>query len=343
MNSLTNRLSLYKDFTSRKQRVRGLPIEIGIEMTNKCNLGCPFCAREEMVRPEGDMSMDIFRKIVDEVKSYAEIIYLHGDGEPFLHQNIYEAILYAKKNGLKVGVSTNGTTLNRKNAELLVETKIDYLIIAMDGVTKETYEKLRLYGKFEEVVDNVKGFLELSRESGADIFTIIQFIEMDENRHESKAFYEYWKTHKPDVIRIKPYVDLLEHSKKTHFNKPCFYLWRQTMIDWDGTVFPCCVDTNSKHRLGNIAEKSLAEIWNDTPILEMRGKHVRGEMNQIDICDTCDMPILNNMAIFGASLIDGCTSKKILPYVENLASLYKGFFDRNGHYSQKGSLKEVNK
>ncbi len=334
MKGLVNRLNIFKDFRRRKTYLSGLPIEIGIELTNKCNLDCPFCAREEMTRPEGHMSFDLYKKIVDEVKSYAEMIYLHGDGEPFLHKHIYDAISYAKKNHLKVGVSTNGTTLNNKNAMMLIESNIDYLIIAIDGITKDTYEKLRLNAKFEHVTKNVKNFLKLNRESGSNIFTIIQFIEMDENRHEIKEFCEYWKQHKPNVMRIKPYVDLLKHNRKTEFKLPCFYIWRQTMIDWDGTVFPCCVDTNSKHKLGNIKEKSLREIWNSSHISNMRKKHIEGRMKEIDICKTCDMPMLNSLAILGVSLIGGFGAKKILPYVENLSQLRKRIFRRKGFSSK---------
>ncbi|VAX23702.1 hypothetical protein MNBD_NITROSPINAE02-1761 [hydrothermal vent metagenome] len=317
-------MSIYNDFLKRRSHLSGLPVELGIEITNRCNLECPMCAREEMTRPTGDMSLELLKKIIDEIEPFAEMVYLHGDGEPCLHKNIYEALAYVKKKGLKVGISTNATTLNENNAKMLIDSKIDYLIVALDGLSKETYEKIRVKGNFEKVVENVKNFLELKQKMRSKIFTAIQFIEMDENKHESKEFVEFWKAYNPNVIRIKPLVNLINRSKVAQFKMPCFYLWRQTMIDWDGTVFPCCVDTNSDYSFGNIANESLAEIWNSKSIQNMREMHIQSRQNEIDMCNTCDMPQLNNLAILGASLMNGFKVKKILPYYENVSNLYRG-------------------
>lgn len=329
-DGISGRMRVLRNYFLRKAVVSSLPLEIGIEVTNRCNLKCLMCAREEMTRPIGDMSFDLLKKILDEVKSYAELVYLHGDGEPFLYSQLFESIRYAKNNKLNVGMSTNAVFLNRDNAKLLIDSKIDYLIIALDGFTKETYEKIRVNGNYEQVLANVQNFMEAKIRSKSKIFTVIQFIEMEENRHEVQAFYEHWKKYSPSAIRIKPYVRLIGNElNQTKFNSPCFYLWRQAMIDWDGTVFPCCVDTNSKYNLGNVSNKRLSEIWNDSPMVRFRTAHLNGRQNKIDICNTCDMPQLNNVAVLGSSFFDSCFSKKMLPQIERLAYLSRNVFRRN--------------
>ncbi len=316
---ILNRLKILSDFMCRKDCVSGFPIEVGIEMTNRCNLKCKMCARETMTRPMGDMSLDLLRKIVDEIRPYAEMVYLHGDGEPLLHRQIFEAIAYAKKSGLKVGLSSNATLLDDRASKMLIDLKLDYLILAVDGATKDTYEKIRINGRFEKVVENVQGFLRLKREAHSGIYVLMQFIEMEENKKEVQAFVDYWKQFRPEVIRIKSLVDLFGKKGPTKFKLPCFYLWRQVMIDWDGTVFPCCVDTNSVNNLGNVSSASLASIWNGDLLREMRRKHVLGKQGQIGICSNCDMYQPTNTDVLAASLMDGYQIKKLLPYWERLA------------------------
>lgn len=328
MKGIANRWQLFKDYLAQRDAVAGLPVELGIELTNHCNLKCPFCAREEMTRAEGQMPFALFTKIIDEVKNHAEMIYLHGDGEPLIHRQVFEAIRYARAAGIRVGMSTNATLLNEDRARRLIESGIDYLIIAMDGISKETYEKLRVKGNFDEVRRNVERYLTLSREKKSQTFNLVQIIEMAENRHEIDDFYRHWKKFHPSVVRIKGLTDLVWKERTAKFKGACFYIWRSAMIDWDGTVFPCCVDTNSTQRLGNVNTQTLAECWNGSVMTELRRKHAHGQQAQIPICRTCDMRQFNKAEALGVTLLGGFMSKKLLPYVENLTYLHKTFLER---------------
>jgi radical SAM protein with 4Fe4S-binding SPASM domain len=335
MKGISNRFQLFNDYVGKREIVSGFPVELGIELTNHCNLKCPFCAREEMTRAEGQMPFELFTKIVDEIKGYAELIYLHGDGEPLIHKRVFDAIRYARKNGIRVGMSTNATLLTEDRARQLIDSGIDYLIIAMDGITKETYEKLRVKGDFDEVKRNVERYLTLSREKKSKTFNLVQIIEMNENRHEVDEFYRYWKKFHPSVVRIKGLTDLIWKESKAKFRGACFYIWRSAMIDWDGTVFPCCVDTNSTQRLGNVNQQSFAECWNSPVMTGLRKKHAAGQQAEIAICKTCDMHQFSLAEAFGVTLLGGVTSKKLLPFVENLTYLYKTVFERKFRSHQK--------
>jgi radical SAM protein with 4Fe4S-binding SPASM domain len=338
---LDNRIHIYRDYIRRQSALKGLPVEIGIELTNHCNLACPFCAREEMIRTEGSMPLELFYKIVDEIKDYAEMIYLHGDGEPMIHKGLFDAVRYAKKNGLRVGMSTNATLLDERRSLDLIDSGLDYLILAIDGATKETYEKIRVKGKYEVVKAHVERFLQLCREKESPLYSLVQIIEMAENQHEIENFKKQWRRFKPNVVRVKRLTDLVWKEKIAHYSAPCFYIWRSVMIDWDGTVFPCCVDTNSEYRLGNLKETTLANCWNGPVMQQLRKHHLDGEQNKVSICRTCDMHQLNAAERLGVTLLGGYTAKRVLPYVENFAFLYKKFLHH--HKSTKSGLKTINR
>jgi MoaA/NifB/PqqE/SkfB family radical SAM enzyme len=215
---INNRAKLLFDFLTKKEKTEGLPLEIGVEVINICNLRCIMCPYEEMVtrktRPQGKMSDPLFKKIIDEVAPFAELIYLHGLGEPLLHPKIFEFIKYAKKKGLRVGISTNAMLLDKTKSRKLLDSGIDYVILAMDGATKEIYEKIRVGGKFEQVEQNIRQFLQLKKERKRKPFTVIQFITMAENEKEVDLFSKKWQRKGANVVRIKPKIALKDKDKQ---------------------------------------------------------------------------------------------------------------------------------
>lgn len=311
-----NRMGLAKAYFKRQIQVKGMPVEYGIEITNRCNLKCIMCAREDMTRPIGDMSMEVFQRLINQISDYAELVYLHGDGEPLLHKKFFEMVKYAKNKGLRVGLSTNATTLNEKTASLLLNSGVDYLILAIDGATAETYETIRVGGNYEKVAKNIRYLLEERQRLKTPVFCLVQFISMPQNRHEAARFYEMWKPYKPDVIRIKPLVELIKGGTGNSNRHPCIFLWRSLMVDWDGTVFPCCVDTNSVLRLGNVNETPLEAIWNGKMMQKLRQTHALNNQKDIPLCRNCDMYLPGRGGQVFSYLFDDLTLKKLLPLYE---------------------------
>jgi radical SAM protein with 4Fe4S-binding SPASM domain len=69
-------------------------------------------------------------------------------------------------------------------------------------------------------------------------------------------------------------------------NAWCSYPWRQMVITADGKVLPCCV-WGEASPMGNINEKTLLEIWNDTPFREFRAR-LAGD-NLPPFCRSCTL------------------------------------------------------
>ena len=73
----------------------------------------------------------------------------------------------------------------------------------MDGLTKETYEKVRVKGNFEEVLGNIERFLELKHELGSPIEADIQIVRLSETDAEVEEFVERGRKSHADLINIK--------------------------------------------------------------------------------------------------------------------------------------------
>ena len=143
------------------------PICLYLEVTNRCNLLCDTCPRtfEELEAP-ADMSWSLFTKIVDQVPNIARVV-LHGVGEPMLVRDLPRMIRYLKDRGTYVLFNTNGTLLNPKKFQGLVDTGLDELRVSLDAADRESYLRVRGKDFFNRIVRDVGKFTAFQREIGA--------------------------------------------------------------------------------------------------------------------------------------------------------------------------------
>lgn len=299
--SLSNKLSLIKAYKNKNSQISHYPPVLNIETSSRCNLRCPMCSREtgEFARRTGDMDKDLFEKIINEVHEYSELVVLHNDGEPLMNNRLPEMVNYAKQYHLKTLISTNVTLLNEDRATALIEAGLDIIIFAVDGSTKETYEKIRVGAKYEKVINNIHTFIEMKKKlRRRNPFIILQFIEMKQNRDEIFQFRQYWYNY-PVKVFIKPST---EFGKKINVAKDlrCDRLWYQSVIFSDGNVVPCCMDINGDYSLGNIKDDSFFNIWNGDKMKDIREKNI---WNRFELCENCNyLPprkhtLLTNLAL----------------------------------------------
>lgn len=282
------------------------PYEIYIELTNKCNLNCLFCARKNMKREQGIMSFELYKKIIDEIAKKRQIAHVHiyGIGESTLDPEIIDKIKYAISKGVvNLVLFTNGKSLLENELyKKIIDTGISNIGIDMDGFSKETYEKLRVGGNFENIKNTIKLMYDYVRNKklNARIELAYQIYE-GINEHEKEMFaewansnnYEYkfvfmhqWAGLRKDIIIEKDESRLLKRGK------PCCALWTGFMILWNGDVALCFQDADGREIAGNLNKESIDGIWRNI-LREKRKKHVRGQFD--GICKNCKEYIYNEL------------------------------------------------
>lgn len=325
MISIHKRLSLISNYIFKDTVCKFPPLRIGIEVTNNCNLKCSMCVRQHMTREIGNMELDVFKKIVDEGKKYFEFVGLQDIGEPLLNKNIFAMIWYCNANNLKTLISTNATVLNGEISENLLNSGINYIIFAFDGAKKETYEKIRIGANYEKVVNNIKNFLKEKVKRKIKIFCTLQCIYMSETEKEIREFRKMWNIPGVNAIRIRQIthgIDLNNQEQKKYSNinykVPCYWLWSDPYIKWDGNMVPCCQDANAIYSLGNIKNSSMYELWNNEKMQNLRKMHINGEYYSIPLCKDCNMYKPSLPLILGSSLFNTFFLQKLVPKVETI-------------------------
>ena len=182
----------YVSYELELERAPTFPDRVYVESTNVCNLDCIMCPTGLHIdtRPKGFMEWDLYTAIIDEIAPFAEAVVLHSWGEPLLHSRIIDMIHYAKERDLWVETSTNATKLTEEASRKILDAGLDRIYLSMDGLTKETYEKVRVKGKFEEVLGNIERFLDLKHELGSPIEADIQIVRLSETDAEVEEFVD---------------------------------------------------------------------------------------------------------------------------------------------------------
>ena len=201
----SNMAAKYVSYELELESAPTFPDRVYVESTNVCNLDCIMCPTGLHIdtRPKGYMEWDLYTAIIDEIAPFAEAVVLHSWGEPLLHKRIIDMIRYAKERDLWVETSTNATRLDEETSRKLIESGLDRVYLSMDGLTKETYEKVRVKGNFEVVLGNIERFLDLNHELGSPVEADIQIVRLSETDAEVEEFVKQWKSSYADLINIK--------------------------------------------------------------------------------------------------------------------------------------------
>ena len=249
------------------------------------------------------ISDDLFMKALDEGSFFTDPCWFHWFGEPLLHPRLFDQIEMAKSRGVpNLGISTNCTLLDDRCAVSILDSSLDTLLIAIDGTTKDVYERIRLspQHEFEEVMENARSFLARRRAlSKSKRHTILSIIVMDETQSQLDEFQAFWEQAGADEILFKPFstwgnqfdslTTLVETAKPLSQPRefPCKFLWESMVVSWNGLVVPCCNDYDAKEVLGDVNHQTLKEIWNGEPYQRLRRSELGG-CNNSSLCAGCD-------------------------------------------------------
>ena len=165
----------------------GRPYWLAVDPTNFCQLQCPFCptGAGRGVRDKAVLTLAHFERFLDRVGPYVVHIDMMNWGEPTLNKELPGMISAAKRHGIEVKVDSNLNDLSEAMAEGLVRSGLDVLSVSIDGASQETYEKYRVNGKLDSVLDNVRRMVKKKKELGSQTPLLIwQFLVFKHNEHE---------------------------------------------------------------------------------------------------------------------------------------------------------------
>jgi radical SAM protein with 4Fe4S-binding SPASM domain len=262
---------------------------INIEATNVCPAKCLICPRDEFKAERGIMTMELFRKIIDDCIQYnTKVVDLCGFGEAFSDNHLFERCEYVREKlpNAKIYISTNAWLLQARLWKDILKY-IDILKFSIFSTTEEVYKEVHKLG-FQRCLSNINDFLEYKGTQKP--YTIGLFVETEENKHQRQEWVKYWEPKLDEIYVWLPHnwVDYrnyrtVDKTKQVSCGRP----FRTMYVHMDGTVSVCCWDINKRLVIGDLNKQTIGEILNSTTLKEIREKHTSGDFSNL-ICERCD-------------------------------------------------------
>ena len=143
------------DYYRERDVMAGAPLFLQVEPTILCNLECKFCINPYLPRARATLTLEKFQALLKQAPHVAKLS-LVGIGESFMNKELWQIVRHAKSQGIEIGTTSNGTTLNDRILHEIVDSGLDWLNFSLDGATKATYEMMRPGAVFEQVLANIR-------------------------------------------------------------------------------------------------------------------------------------------------------------------------------------------
>ena len=280
---------------------------LNVELTSYCNLRCKWCPISEAgtwgERPNGFMDPEIWRGLLEQIyegRRRGEIsvgkLAVWNAGEVMMHPKFDDLLailgeIRGRDSGFPfVSLLTNATKLTPDKARGIIEAgALDLIQFSVDGGTQQAFETIRRRASWDQVLENIHGFLDERDRLGRGPQTGIVMIDVGEAT--TREFED-----------LLARVDVIERRRAHNWSgttafedldaskpKPgrCKVMEQSMSVLWDGRVTPCCNDLLGEHILGDLTKQSLAEISRGEPRTELEATLRANRRCDVELCRNC--------------------------------------------------------
>lgn len=277
------KLNLRRAFAaSVKQKIKRTLIHLDIaplqmvclDASTICQLKCPACFMRQDnygALGKGYLKFENFKKFIDK-NTFIKHIELSRNGEIFLNPDLLEIIEYAYQKDVIVSSSTgvNFNTISEEMIEALVKYKFYAMTFSIDGGTEEVYNKYRVNGDFNKVIENIKKLQHYKAKynskyplltwqyiimNGNDSENDIKNVKKIANELNINLFFKFtyetdYKPDNPEMIERETGLKYWQDNETfstwnptvyTDYGVPCHHLWYKPQINYDGRLLGCCI------------------------------------------------------------------------------------------------------
>lgn len=254
------------------------------ELTKLCNLNCMHCISYTEGHAE-ELTLEQQYRLINKLKLFGLREISFTGGEPFFNRNLLDLIKLARSIGIKSRVITNGILMDENLLRDLYENNVE-LGISLDGIDKDSNDKIRGKGSFERVLQTI-GMLKKSKVHYDIYFTVnSKEVTVKELVDFAKSLGAYGcrineitergrAAENSEIQNIK-----ISQGELVSFRNPsdlvgCSVDTENLFVNSSGECFPCVeyYQTEGKS-FGNLLTASIPEVMNKA---KQFGKNNRGK------------------------------------------------------------------
>ncbi len=236
----------------RRPRPTSKPYVAIVDVTNICNLKCPYCPtgrRRDGGRKRTMVDPTKVKGLIEELHDFLISANLYNWGEPLLHPKIVELVEMFHQNGIYSSISSNLNANDGKVLEDLCDAGLDYLVVSLSGATQETHQKYHVNGNIDLLIENARSLVEYKNKKKS-LTPLIEFhyLVFKHNKQEIEQARRLAKDIGVDIFRFleatgpeEATVDNVQNDPKKLLSEVgyCHQLWHLAVLNCDGGIVPC--------------------------------------------------------------------------------------------------------
>jgi MoaA/NifB/PqqE/SkfB family radical SAM enzyme len=135
-----------------------------------CNVKCRYCEYWRLKSYQDEMTDEEWQRALLSIKEFVGKFSINfSGGEPFIRPGFIDLLAWCNANGILAGVTTNGSTLTRRNASKVVAARPFNVNISVDAPGAEVHDYLRGYpGLFDKLSSGKRFLVEERKRQGID-------------------------------------------------------------------------------------------------------------------------------------------------------------------------------
>jgi SynChlorMet cassette radical SAM/SPASM protein ScmE len=138
-------------------KIPSAPQKVTLNITNKCNLECLYCGVSSTKNQPGDLSLEEWKKVVDELAQIKVFQLLISGGEPFMRSDLSEILDHILRYHFRISINTNGTLIDDEIISQACNSgRLDVIQVSLDGPDSQTHDRIRGKGSFERTIRGVE-------------------------------------------------------------------------------------------------------------------------------------------------------------------------------------------
>jgi len=303
LRRLLNFLLVHLEMRVGRTTLLSRPYELCIDVSNKCNLTCPYCptGRRENGRDKGNVTYETFAAILDELAPSALALELFNWGEAFFNPELPRLIDYATKKRLVTLISSNlSFALKEDDVRAIIRAGLTYLTASVDGADQRSYEIYRRGGKFDLVMENLRTFVRLKREMNSKFPVLCwQYLIFAHNEGRVEEARRLAAEIGVDSFVASgglyddpswaPKGDYRTDYLAVEANR-CAWLWKKAVFHWDGGMASCCMGFYKHDDFAEWKPGAFGRMWNNEKFIAARRiwTEPTSPLPQGHFCTDCD-------------------------------------------------------
>ncbi len=271
------------------------PPYLQIEPTSICNFRCVFCFETDPTFTDksqgymGQMTIDLFKHIIDQAVGNVEFISLASRGEPLICKDIVSMLEYTRGKFLNLKINTNASLLDEAKCHAILDGGVKTVVFSADAAEEPLYSKLRVNGDLSVVLKNIELFQKIRETQYPELSVITRVSGVKfSDEQDIDSMQEVWGGLVDQVafVQYNPWENVYSQPAND-LAEPCSDLWRRMFVWWDGKANPCDVDYKSTLLQGSIKELRLSELWRSSGYEALRGDHINNKRDSRKPCTAC--------------------------------------------------------